>query len=326
MNRLVDLETAKDLILQEQVLMIAADRELLEKLPKGRWIGGTIPYFMGDQGGVITRDQLFVTTLQSDFQLESLKTYSCDNLEDLLRDAPENGASFMISPGLSEVHAKFALDVTSWPDFLLKPLVGWASGLHLDDLGKDVPAVYFGPDGSRNTNRIAVMHCSLPQGKGAKIGIINFFEQGNGDEIYFDSAGYEANECIVNGEKQNLYAYLKSLNHDSRFPLVADYYGARVNAAFASLDESGAKFYGPLFPNTPYRLAKPIDDFAQAFATHFTAGDGNRAFSCNCILNFLYAGLEGKNTGGYLGPITFGEIAFQLMTETLVYMDVVDLA
>jgi hypothetical protein len=45
-------------------------------------------------------------------------------------------------------------------------------------------------------------------------------------------------------------------------------------------------------------------------------------FACNCILNFLYSGLEGKITEGMYGPITFGEIAFQLLNQTLVYLDV----
>ena len=44
------------------------------------------------------------------------------------------------------------------------------------------------------------------------------------------------------------------------------------------------------------------------------------AFSCNCILNYLYAGLEGKRTGSITGPITFGEIAHQLLNQTIVQL------
>ena len=35
-------------------LLLAGDENLLGQLPKGNWIGGTIPYFMVDEGGVIT--------------------------------------------------------------------------------------------------------------------------------------------------------------------------------------------------------------------------------------------------------------------------------
>jgi hypothetical protein len=48
------------------------------------------------------------------------------------------------------------------------------------------------------------------------------------------------------------------------------------------------------------------------------------AFSCNCILNYLYAELEGKQTGNFTGPITFGEVAYQLLNQTMVYLDIQD--
>jgi hypothetical protein len=34
--------------------------------------------------------------------------------------------------------------------------------------------------------------------------------------------------------------------------------------------------------------------------------------------------LEGKKTGGVTGPITFGEIAYQLLNQTLAYISVKD--
>ena len=46
-------------------------------------------------------------------------------------------------------------------------------------------------------------------------------------------------------------------------------------------------------------------------------------FSCNCILNYLYGELEGKVTEGMYGPVTFGEIAYQLLNQTLVYVRIV---
>jgi hypothetical protein len=47
-------------------------------------------------------------------------------------------------------------------------------------------------------------------------------------------------------------------------------------------------------------------------------------FSCNCILNYLYAELEGKRTGAITGPITYGEIANLLLSQTLVRLLVND--
>jgi hypothetical protein len=48
-------------------------------------------------------------------------------------------------------------------------------------------------------------------------------------------------------------------------------------------------------------------------------------FSCNCILNYLYSGLKGKKTAGITGPATFGEIAYQLLNQTMVYLRIIDL-
>jgi hypothetical protein len=40
------------------------------------------------------------------------------------------------------------------------------------------------------------------------------------------------------------------------------------------------------------------------------------------ILNYLYSNLEGMRTGDMVGPITFGEIAYQLLNQTLVYLTI----
>ena len=46
------LDDTIKLINQNKLLHIAADESLLSKLPKGKWIGGTTPYFITNEGGV----------------------------------------------------------------------------------------------------------------------------------------------------------------------------------------------------------------------------------------------------------------------------------
>ena len=58
---LMSVEQAASLIQSGKALSIAGDKQLLAALPKGQWIGGTIPYFVDESGGVHTRDRLFVT-------------------------------------------------------------------------------------------------------------------------------------------------------------------------------------------------------------------------------------------------------------------------
>ena len=69
-----------------------------------------------------------------------------------------------------------------------------------------------------------------------------------------------------------------------------------------------------------YKVAAPVGDYVAAFKSNLPrSASGNIAFSCNCILNYLYSNLEGKRTGSITGPITFGEIAYQLLNQTLAY-------
>ena len=59
-GRMMGLSEATALIRGGGHFSVAGDEALLRQLPRGHWIGGTIPYFMGQDGGVTTRDQLYV--------------------------------------------------------------------------------------------------------------------------------------------------------------------------------------------------------------------------------------------------------------------------
>ena len=57
-------EEVKALIEAGKTLLLAGSESLLADLPKGRWIGGTIPYFMGDEGGTFTESLIQVPHTQ----------------------------------------------------------------------------------------------------------------------------------------------------------------------------------------------------------------------------------------------------------------------
>jgi hypothetical protein len=63
MSHLYTVSEANDLINAGRRLHIAGDESALIKLNKGIWIGGTIPYFLTQEGGGMDRQQLFVTEL-----------------------------------------------------------------------------------------------------------------------------------------------------------------------------------------------------------------------------------------------------------------------
>lgn len=319
-------DEVRNRIAQGKKLLLAGDESLLRKLPPGDWVAGTIPYFMAEEGSLCTRDKIYVIELPA-FALDvEIKAYDEETIPKVNADAPGNGFSVIIIPAKCNTHYSFALNAPSYEGFAQNPLIGWVSGVHLDDLDKITPKVFNGVTTEALEEGAVVMHVTLPRDKVADIGIINIFEQGEGDDISFLADGFSAKEAYINGKKRNFAEYVSEKRLDKRLPLVADYYGAMINTSFQEGEEpeEEVRFYAPVFSGVRYRHAKPVKDPIGRFAAMEPAGIGDRVLlSCNCILNYLYVGSGG--TTEITGPTTFGEIAYQLLNQTLVYLRIIDL-
>lgn len=317
-----------NLIKQNKKLLIAGDEELLNKLPEGNWIGGSIPYFMSEKGGMVTKDLIQVNEIPDFVEEINCKSYDISNIKNIYKDGFDNGFSVIIIPASSETQLSFAINATDYKEFATKPLIGWISGVSLDELGKKSPKTFLGSEKVVSDKFAVVMHIKLPASKYAEINIINIFSQGSGDIIEFSETGFQAEEAIINGKKQNFADYLTQKNIDLRLPLVADYSGVMINISFQGInkDKKVVDFYAPVFKGVTYKQAAPVENYIEEFTNKIpNNGNVDSAFSCNCILNFLYSDLEGKKTGTITGPITFGEIAYQLLNQTMVNLDINDL-
>jgi hypothetical protein len=315
-------------ISQGQTLLLAGEEKLLAQLPKGKWIAGTIPYFITPkQGGMATKDKIFVTDISAMAASVQIKPYNQDKLGMVYSEGGNSGFSFIVIPAMSGVHSAFALNGPNYKDFGARPLIGWISGVHLDDLGKVPPKVFNGETGEAFGDSAIVMHVTLPPGKIVDVGIVNIFEQCAGDTLTFPKDGFSCTDVAVNGVNENFVTYIERNKLDTKLPLVADYYGALINTSFQTVDQATGevKFYAPVFSGVRYKHAKEVADYASAFTDQLQKiglAEKSVVFSCNCILNYLYSGLEGKSTTPFVGPITFGEIAYQLLNQTLVYLQV----
>lgn len=320
---LMDLRDALVAIRSGAYLSIAADESLLRRLPPGNWLAGSIPYFMGQDGGQTSRQKLFVTELPTHAGTPQLRWYDAGNLHKVALEAPSHGLTVLIVPAFSEVHSRFAREAPSFEDMYMKPLVGWIAGVHLDDLGQAAPVVVNGQTLVFSQDRALAVHIPLPASIYPRIDILNLFQPGAGDAIRFPSTGFSAQECFVNDQLVNLAQYLTHQGIDTRLPLVADYSGAMINVSFKAVDAAAGRvdFYAPVFDDVAYRIAEPVPDYAQAFARSLPGDALGARWSCNCILNYLYGGLEGQRTGPITGPMTFGEIAYQLLNQTMVYVN-----
>jgi hypothetical protein len=315
----------KDKIIQGQKLLLAGEESLLKQLPQGQWIAGTIPYFMAESGGTFSQDLIFTTELPPYVQNVSIQKYTKDSLANVNRDAYANGFSVIIIPASSSAHFSFALNAAQYEGFATTQLIGWIAGVDLKQLGKVTPKVFSGPSQEMIEDGAVVMHIELPDTQYAEINIMNLFTPGTGDVLTFLEDGFSAKDVMVNGTLQNFASYLTSNNIDTRLPLVADYCGAMINTSFQGIDKAAGQvnFYAPVFKGIQYKLAAPVGDYVSRFNQLMPKGNQDLImFSCNCILNYLYSELEGKQTGGITGPITFGEVAYQLLNQTLAYVTI----
>jgi hypothetical protein len=316
------IEKVKELIVGNAPVIVAGDESLLRSLPKGNWIGGTIPYFMTPEGGRVSHTQVFVTEVPDFVRGVRIEIYDERTISRIGADSPENGYTIVILPAFSVVHRLFALEAPSYEQLFFKVVAGWIAGTHLQDIGKIAPKAFAGPIGESLADKGVAMHIDLPRGYQAKIGIVNTFEQGHGDDIQFPTTGFEASEVIVEGRRRSVADYFGQAEFDTRLPLVANYHGTKCNVTIRSLDISGSKitFFAPVFESVTYRHAKPIGDYSERFLSAIPEDIGNTVFCCNCIHNYVHGGLEGRRTGSLQGPMTFGEIAYQLLNQTLVYV------
>jgi len=322
-NELLSLDDAAARITSGAVMTIAGDEALLAQLPKGNWIGGTSVYFVTETGGAVIRDRLYCTTFPEGTTAD-IRVLGADDLPRISEGYAEGGMTFVLIPAFSEAHSVFAMSGTDHPGFFNQPLVGWISGVHLDDIGHVAPKVVDGLTGQAHDNVAVVMHLVLEQGLTPQVDIVNIFSQGEptAPSFRFTQSGFSARTVLIDGVETPLAAYLLDNGIDTRLPLMANYGGALINISVQSVepDSRMVTFYAPVMEGVEYRFAKPLDNYARAFAQQLGEGGADQ-YSCNCILNYLYGELEGKSTGKFTGPVTFGEIAYMLLNQTMMRLE-----
>lgn len=325
MRHLLEPEAVQALIRRGELLLLAGDEALLRRLPPGRWIGGTIPYFMTEDGGVCDRRRIYVDRPGPGLEFRGVRRYGAHDVARVYLDLSPGAVGVMIAPAMSPVHRAFALDAPSYPRFASCPLFGWIAGVHLDDLGRERPRVFDGTTGEGLDEDAVVLALGLLSGWAAELAILNIFEPGDGPTLVFPETSFTVTTAEVDGRRVSFLEYVEEARLDVRLPLVADYCGARVNVSFQALDRPAreVRMFAPVFAGVPYRHARSVGDYVRAFESAVPRGLGGAdALTCNCVLNYLHSSLEGRSTGGITGPITFGEIAYQLLNQTMVYLTV----
>ncbi len=315
------LEETIQLIESGTPLMISGAQHLMDRLPPGHWIGGTSYYFMTEQGGRREEELLHVQRLPLAVEQGSVRVYDQTTIANVYRDIPPGGFAIIILPAFSDVHRDFALRSHGYAEFALRPLMGWVAGVPREEMVTQHAVVYDGR-GTDFQQGAVVMHCTLRQNTMVELNVVNIFRQGHGDVLTFPEDSFEATTCWVNGEPRRLVDYLLEQNIDQRLPLVADYMGTSVTVDLGVVDETAGRVtvLAPVMRDMVYRFAEPVPDYARALRAALPHIDPDQLVFCvNCVDNFFYGGLEGERLGLFVGPCTFGEVAYQLFNQTIVY-------
>lgn len=327
MKSMMGVKEASELIHAGKNLLIAGDEKLLSELPVGNWIGGTTPYFMSEDGGLHTHELLQAIVLPDSVVEVKAKLYAAGELHSIPRDYLQNGFTIIIVPAFTEAHVAFAKDSSSWPDVFSSPLMGWISGVDSEEIGKSKPKVFNGQTGEVSDWQAVAFHAQLPDHLLARVHTSCMYQAGEGDTIAFPTGGFEVTDCLVNGVDYNFAEYLLEKKIDISAPMVGNHFGAIVHVSLAKIDAEAEKvyFYAPIFPGLRYHFSKPKENFAAEYAARFNghhAVETHAVYSCNCILNYTGAQLDGKKTSDLIGPVVFGEIAYMLLNQTLVYLTI----
>jgi hypothetical protein len=323
-RKLYTIEEVKKFVAEGRIMVLTGEHSLLEQLPKGKWIGGTIPYFMDHDTGKKSNDLIFVddfTDLANDIKIS---IYNTDTIKNIAKNTYTNGFTMLLIPAFTDILSEFSLNSFSYENIFTNPVVGYVTGFDLEKENQTAK-VFSGEDKQSYEQQAIALHIKLPENKLAQVEIVNIFSQDtNSPSIVFPKNGFEQDICTIDGKEQNLADYIINNNIDIKFPLIEEQNGALINKSFMKIDEQNKKviFYAPIFKNREYKFAQKIENYIEKF--NLAIKDiGKVDYACNCILNYLYGGLEGQKIN-LPGATTFGEIAYQLLNQTQIYLKILD--
>ena len=326
MKKLQTVAEVSKLIQQGKILSLAGDERVLSQLPKGQWIAGTTPYFMGEQAGEFSQDKIYVDIIEDSVINHKITSYNSNNIESITRDRFDNGYTILVIPAFSKLHSDYALKAPGFDGIYDAPILGWVSGINLNS--EDTPKIFNGMTGESSSEQGVALHVRLPEGKMAQLEILNIHKPDpKSPVIEFNVDDFEVEDCTIDGKPKNFAEFISENKIDIKAPLICDYSGATFNVCIKEVHEDKGKvdLYAPVFKGRKYLLGISLENYANAFASSLPAQNEPSEFSCNCVLNYLYGELEGKQAG-FPGPITFGEIGYHLLNQTMTYLNIVDVS
>jgi len=311
-------EEVSAMILAGNNLLLAGDAQLLSLLPAGNWIGGSTPFFiLYPENKTTSFDKIFVNRLPDFITKVEVREYDETNIQSIFNDGPENGFTVLIMPSFSSVAVEYSINCTNYDNFAAYPVCGWLAGQPLDVIMTEKSYTASGVGPCISSEKGVAMHISIPESKYAEIHIFNPYKQGDGDCIMFEENSLMVKNAIINGVKRNFAEYLREIGYDMLMPLVADYSGAMINDVICAMNGSEVPMSAPVIKDVDYRLGVLDDHIVEPSLINEQI-----VFSVTCIGNFLQPNICAQYLKKMNGPVVFGEIAYQQIGQTTVYVTV----
>lgn len=316
----------KHLFTQEEVskmirrgdnLLLAGNISTLSQLPKGNWIGGTTTFFIEQPSQRINSlDKISVCRLPDYVTRTTICEYTDTSIRNIYNDAPHNGFTVVIMPFNSPPAKEFAFNASNFDNFASHPVCGWvAGGYSKATILTDTCYAVSGVDSQSFTDKAVAMHIEFPPNKYAELCIFNPYKQGTGDDITFDYCSMIAKDAFINGKKRNFAEYLREIGFVPKVPFVANYAGAMLNVECFALSDDEVFMAAPFFPDITYRISEIDDKINEPELL-----GSEIVFSVTCIVNYMNPTFCEQYLKKMNGPVVYGEIAYQLLNQTTVYV------
>ena len=306
------------------MLILAGAEEILAELPPGNWIGGTTAHFLTPQGGIPAARHIFFTDL-TPIALKG-ECYLADEHEvrDIGRRAPRHGFTLLIIPGYSPLLMRLARDMLDYEGVYNIPLTGWVAAVDLEQIGQRQPKCFAGGPQGRH-DRAAIMYITLPEDFFAQLHIVNLFTPGTGPVIRFPAETFiQREDCLIDSQPANLARYIAKAQIDPRLPLVADHDGALLSVSLLpDMSANTVHFLSPVCANMEYRFAETVLDYEVELHRAIAAlGEAQSMIASVCVLHYRHASLPAWRGLPFMGPVTFGQIAYTILNQTFTCLSI----
>ena len=319
------LKEAEAIVLKGLPVMVAGSPDLMSRLPRGNWIGGSTPLLMTGTGVGDSRDRLLVTPMPTSAKLLSIQRYGVGGLNYLAEDSPVNGFTIVIVPYGCLVHHTLALEAPDYPNLFSKSIAGWICAPRGEHMGERAQ-VFYGPTCHAIEDEAIAIHMELPNELRAEMDILTAFDLGDGPCITFPEDGFTVTNAYVDGNLVVFSEYLRGLNHVLHIPLVGELHGTKLIAELRHYDAHTelVTFHAPVFHNVAYRFASKSSNLRERARQMLAQCSPDLDFCCICSSIYANGELGEYASGCVDAPVTFGEIANILINQAIVRLRVVN--